>query len=128
LRASYYDPATGRFLSRDTFRGFDELPLSLNKYLYAHSNPVNRTDPSGNFTLSELQIAQAIQAEGRIKNAVNTGRAIDKAVQGAFKVLQGIGAAMTAFTALEAVAWTLVRSVTSSAESPLIAPFSRSDC
>src|SRR5262249_50755300 len=39
LRARYYDPATSRFLSRDAFAGFDQLPLSLNKYLYALANP-----------------------------------------------------------------------------------------
>jgi RHS repeat-associated protein len=101
LRARYYDPATGRFVSRDAFPGFEEQPLSLNKYLYALANPVNRTDPSGNFTLVEIDVAQAVQQELKIRDYVNKAREIDKAVQAAFKVLQGIGAAMTAFTALE---------------------------
>ena len=56
LRARYYDPATGRFVSRDAFPGSAAQPLSLNKYLYALANPVNRTDPSGNITLVELDI------------------------------------------------------------------------
>jgi RHS repeat-associated core domain len=32
LRARYYSPTTGRFISRDTFVGRKEDPLSLNKY------------------------------------------------------------------------------------------------
>lgn len=47
LRARYYDPATGRFISRDPFEGFLELPLSLNKYGYVEGNPINAIDPSG---------------------------------------------------------------------------------
>jgi RHS repeat-associated protein len=55
LRARYYDPAISRFLSGDPLDGDQSIPLSLNKYLYAYGNPVNLTDPSGLFTLAELQ-------------------------------------------------------------------------
>jgi RHS repeat-associated protein len=47
LRARQYDPATGRFLSRDPFAGFVIDPQSLNRYAYAGNNPVNNVDPSG---------------------------------------------------------------------------------
>jgi RHS repeat-associated protein len=40
LRARYYDPATGRFLSRDPKGG-------LNGYAYAGNDPVDNADPSG---------------------------------------------------------------------------------
>ncbi len=53
LRARYYDPDLGRFISRDPFSGFLDDPYSQHKYQYAHGNPVNNTDPSGLFTLSE---------------------------------------------------------------------------
>ncbi|MCO6455655.1 MAG: hypothetical protein J5I93_10210 [Pirellulaceae bacterium] len=43
LRARYYDPETGRFLSKDP-AGFPDGP---NQYAYAGSNPVNYVDPSG---------------------------------------------------------------------------------
>ena len=26
-------------------------PVSLHKYLYAHANPINNSDPTGNFTM-----------------------------------------------------------------------------
>jgi len=47
LQSRYYNPETGRFLTRDTFEGVEEEPLSLNKYAYAHNNPVMHTDPMG---------------------------------------------------------------------------------
>jgi RHS repeat-associated protein len=48
LRARYYDPSTGRFLSRDRKPGRMTAPLTQNRYAYALDNPVNMTDPSGN--------------------------------------------------------------------------------
>jgi RHS repeat-associated protein len=50
LRARIYDPTIGRFLSRDPLFGALDNPLSLNRYLYAQSNPVNLDDPSGLLT------------------------------------------------------------------------------
>lgn len=47
LRARYYNPTTGRFISRDSVTGKNEDPLSLNLYTYCHNNPVLNFDPSG---------------------------------------------------------------------------------
>ncbi len=47
LRARWYLPEWGRFLSRDSFEGTPNDPLSLHKFLYASANPVNLVDPSG---------------------------------------------------------------------------------
>jgi len=47
LRARYYNPATGRFLSRDPENGNTIDPSSLHKYLYGGGDPINRIDPSG---------------------------------------------------------------------------------
>ncbi len=47
LRARYYNPATGEFMSRDPSGGYPLLPNTLHKYLYAGGNPINRIDPSG---------------------------------------------------------------------------------
>ena len=47
LRARYYDPAIGRFISRDSVTGENTDPLSLNLYTYCHNNPIIGIDPSG---------------------------------------------------------------------------------
>ena len=60
LRARFYSPQMGRFVSMDTFPGWKDVPISLNKYLYANSDPVNGRDPSGLFTLTDLQAVFSI--------------------------------------------------------------------
>jgi RHS repeat-associated protein len=47
LRARYFNPLTGRFLSRDPETGRINVPAALHKYLYAGANPVSFEDPSG---------------------------------------------------------------------------------
>jgi RHS repeat-associated protein len=47
LRARWYSPATGRLLSTDRAPGVVSNPATLHRYLYAHSDPVNRNDPTG---------------------------------------------------------------------------------
>ncbi len=61
LRARQYDPGTGRFLTPDSWEGDTTRPETLNKYTYAHANPVNRTDPSGHFTIGEINTAFTIR-------------------------------------------------------------------
>lgn len=54
LRARYYNPLTGRFMSRDANEpglfdsdGVPTDPKSLHKYLYAQGDPINGGDPTG---------------------------------------------------------------------------------
>jgi RHS repeat-associated protein len=47
LRARYYAPGDGRFVSRDTWTGKYNNPQSLNRWAYVEGNPINRSDPSG---------------------------------------------------------------------------------
>jgi RHS repeat-associated protein len=49
LRARYYDPTIGRFLSEDMYRGNATDPLSLNLYSYCEGNPVVYSDPTGHW-------------------------------------------------------------------------------
>jgi len=47
LRARYYAPWQGRFLSADPWAGDPNRPMSYNKWLYAYANPILITDPTG---------------------------------------------------------------------------------
>ncbi len=47
LRARYYDPAIGRFVSQDPWPGLAQFPQSQNPYAYVLNNPVRWVDPWG---------------------------------------------------------------------------------
>jgi RHS repeat-associated protein len=47
LRARFYSPSQGRFLTKDTWEGDYTMPMSYNGWLYGYANPVNSVDPSG---------------------------------------------------------------------------------
>jgi len=49
LNTRWYDPVILRFTGRDPVRGKFKEPLTLHKYLYCLNNPINATDPSGEF-------------------------------------------------------------------------------
>ncbi len=52
LRARYYDPSNGRFNRLDPFAGNANDPQSLHKYVYAHNDPVQGIDPTGQLNVS----------------------------------------------------------------------------
>jgi hypothetical protein len=47
LRARYYQPEVGRFITRDPWTGKLSRPVTLNRYAYVRSNPANYIDPGG---------------------------------------------------------------------------------
>jgi RHS repeat-associated protein len=47
LRARYYAPITGRFVSRDPWPGYLWRPQTLNRHAYVANDPLNELDPSG---------------------------------------------------------------------------------
>ncbi|SFS76370.1 DNRLRE domain-containing protein [Marininema halotolerans] len=49
LQSRYYSAEAGRFLTRDTFKGFENDPLSMNQYTYSFGNPVMYMDPDGHY-------------------------------------------------------------------------------
>jgi RHS repeat-associated protein len=72
LRARYYNPATGRFMSRDPEEGKAKVPASLHKYLYANGDPVNMTDPKGRESMFETGIYVPVEV-GMSAAAVKLG-------------------------------------------------------
>jgi RHS repeat-associated protein len=57
LRARWYDPSQGRFISEDRYAGDIKNPLSLNYYTYAENNPLKYVDPSGHAVETLLDLA-----------------------------------------------------------------------
>jgi RHS repeat-associated protein len=53
LRARYFNPLSGRFLTKDPEAGRIKVPASLHRYLYAAGDPVNRSDPRGRSDMLE---------------------------------------------------------------------------
>ena len=49
LNARYYEPRTGRFITRDTYRGERENADTWHLYAYCANNPINYVDPSGHY-------------------------------------------------------------------------------
>jgi len=60
LRARYYEPGVGRFLSRDPMEVQTFAPLELNRYVYAANNPVNLADPRGRDSFVERVVVAAV--------------------------------------------------------------------
>ena len=47
LRSRYLNNSTGRFISRDTWSGDNQNPITLNRWVYANANPLSFVDPTG---------------------------------------------------------------------------------
>ena len=62
LRARYYNPELGRFLSRDPFDGFQGDPLSQNPYQYANNDPLTYIDPSGAISTQDALVTLSVIA------------------------------------------------------------------
>ena len=56
LRARYYEPGVGRFITRDTYTGESNEPLSLHLYTYCENDGVNAWDPSGHYKIKMKHI------------------------------------------------------------------------
>jgi RHS repeat-associated protein len=106
LRDRYYNQATGRFETQDSYEGDIQKPLTLHKYVYTADNPVNFVDPTGDEALISYAaltlyvakqtartayiigkcIGQAFTSEAQAFGAVESGLATSIAVPGQFIV------------------------------------------
>ncbi|MSR94142.1 DUF4474 domain-containing protein [Clostridiaceae bacterium 68-1-5] len=73
LRAMYYNPQTGSFLTEDSYLGDLMEPLSRNLYTYTENNPVNFDDPSGHGIFSAIRkgVGKVVKVT---KNAFHTAK------------------------------------------------------
>mgnify|MGYP002796320176 CR=1 FL=1 len=61
LQTRYYDPETGRFISRDSIEYADPEAINgLNLYAYCGNNPVMNVDPTGTFVIGLLVLGTAV--------------------------------------------------------------------
>ena len=65
LRARYYDPTTGRFLTQDPLPGWAGAPKTQNRYAYVLNNPVRYTDPFGLMSHRGTSPCQNVAPEAR---------------------------------------------------------------
>ena len=96
LRARYYNPVTGRFMSRDSIdpqlidsNGIPIGPQYLHKYLYANGDPLNGVDPSGRGVISyalnlvkstATAVVEGILYSGKVRCALSIAVAVLNAV------------------------------------------------
>jgi len=73
LRARYYDPYIGRFISEDSYWGEDTNPLSLNLYTYCENDPINFIDPTGHSKIDDI-IKEIDSEKDKWWKEANSGR------------------------------------------------------
>jgi RHS repeat-associated protein len=78
LRARYYSPDKGRFLTFDAFAGFEKVPESLHKYTYCKNNTVNLADPTGKWGSAELYGYKSFVHQEAIDRALQSVSANDR--------------------------------------------------
>jgi len=97
LRARYYNPSTGRFISRDSFAGRRSDSLSLNLYTYCRNNPLRYVDLSGRFFKDLTKsISSVVESAGKkIESFVNSKKIEDTVSKVGKMVVASASAAMS---------------------------------
>ncbi|MEO8379140.1 MAG: Ig-like domain-containing protein [Acidobacteriota bacterium] len=89
LRARYFTPGTGRFLTRDVADFQLDNPVDLNRYRYAASNPINYYDPSG-FSAAEYGMISRQSAESSTILGYRVGRMAESWISCALVILAAV--------------------------------------
>jgi RHS repeat-associated protein len=107
LRARYYDPAVGRFVSKDVWPGSPGSNQTQHRYTYGNNNPVLYTDPLGLFgiidgidwSLTFLNIAagdESPTSPGVVNKAVGTA-AKESGMTSVSQISKGVGAGISGY-------------------------------
>ncbi len=96
LRDRYFNPLTGRLLSRDPAESAPAIPATFHKYLYAAADPINRIDPSGRANVISYTSIMAWSLPATATLAVAEG-AVTSCLGG--YVVTGLAAAVTNLSA-----------------------------
>jgi RHS repeat-associated protein len=96
LRARYYNPLTGRFMSRDPEEGKANDPKTLHKYLYAGGDPVNAKDSTGREELIEAAVVIAVHSIETIRFGIE----MDLCDNAAFLAIADVLSALSSGTAI----------------------------
>lgn len=72
MRARYYDPVIGRFLSPDSMIPDPMNPQSLNRYSYVLNNPIGYTDPTGHVPVAAAVITASLVSAASVPIGIIT--------------------------------------------------------
>ena len=70
MNARYYNPATARFLSQDSYTGSASDPWTQHLYAYCNNNPVNMVDPTGHAPVRQPLSTSTTVAEGAARRTI----------------------------------------------------------
>ena len=109
MRARFYDPDAGRFLSKDPIEGRIEVPNTSNLYTYSVGNPVVKFDPSGKVTQVSSFLLGVLYGQGTsitkrllLDSGESIGTLTNEDRQKADVILTVVGTALSVDTLLAA--------------------------
>jgi RHS repeat-associated protein len=111
MRARYYRPDMGRFMSLDAVLGNAEEAQGLNRYAYVRGNPVMGVDPSGLFIETAWDVANVAMDVASLGGNIATGNVLGAVVD---VVGLGLDLAATVVPGVPGGAGTAIKAVRSS--------------
>ncbi|KAA8998360.1 hypothetical protein F4V43_16540 [Paenibacillus spiritus] len=103
LRARWYDPSIGRFITEDTWEGRINHPDSQNPYIYVMNNPLIYVDPSGHILDTLLDVGSLIYDTYKLAKDPSWGNAGYVALDAASALVPFVPSASSAVRAGKAL-------------------------